>query len=197
MLVNDVKSKKTFLRKNFLKRRSEISDSNKKSKSIKILSKLIKLDKLKNADNICTYVSKTGEVDTILLIEHLISMNKSVYVPKSNIKSNVMTFYKINSLSELSLGAFSVLEPIPGLEEYKNHNKYDLCIVPALSFDKQGFRLGYGKGYYDRFLKNFDGVKIGLCFDEFITETLPKYNTDIAVDMIISEDETILCKGGK
>lgn len=197
MQINNISNSKKILRKDILKRRNEINNAYKEKKSFKIFNRLIKLSEIECSDNICTYVSKGSEVDTLFMIEKLLCLNKSVYVPKSDIKSNLMTFYRINSLSELRLGAFSVPEPISETERYEQYNKRDICIVPALSFDKQGFRLGYGKGYYDRFLKDFTGIKIGLCFDEFIKEKLPKYETDIAVDMIISENQKIICKGGK
>ncbi len=197
MQINSIKNEKNILRRDILKRRNEINDKDKKDRNFKILNILTQLKEVKDSDCFCTYVSKINEVDTTFLIEHLLVMNKNVYVPKSEPNSSIMKFYKINFLSELSLGAFSVLEPNSLQEEYIEYGKYDVCIVPALSFDKRGFRLGYGKGYYDRFLKDFKGIKIGLCYEEFVTEILPKYETDIAVDMIITENETILCKGGK
>lgn len=197
MQINSIKNEKNILRRDILKRRNEINDKDKKDRNFKILNILTQLKEVKDSDSFCTYVSKINEVDTIFLIEHLLVMNKNVYVPKSEPNSSIMKFYKINSLSELSLGAFSVLEPNSLQEEYIEYGKYDVCIVPALSFDKRGFRLGYGKGYYDRFLKDFKGIKIGFCYEEFVTEILPKYETDISVDMIITENETILCKGGK
>lgn len=194
MQVN-IKQEKDILRKEILKRRNEISNTERESRNFKILERLMQFNEITNAENICTYVSKSGEADTFSIIEMLISMGKAVYVPKSDIKSNIMTFYRIKSLSELSLGTFSVMEPVSTDNKYVDSSESDVCIVPALSFDKQGFRLGYGKGYYDRFLKDFQGIKIGICFEEFILDKLPKFETDIAVDMIISESKKILCKG--
>lgn len=193
----DIQYEKNILRKDILIRRNSINNSERELKSRKILKRLISLDEIKITKNVCVYVSKDSEADTICLIEQLIYMDKAVYAPKSDIKSNSMTFYKINSISELSIGAFSVLEPSENSEKYISSDESDVCIVPALSFDKRGFRLGYGKGYYDRFLKDFRGIKIGICFEEFVTESLPRFDTDIAVDMIISENKNILCKGGK
>ncbi len=193
----DIQYKKNILRKNILERRNNISNTEREEKNRKILKRLINLKEIKRAKNICAYVSKGSEADTIKLIEKLIKTDKAVYAPKSDINSNSMTFYRINSLSDLISGAFSILEPSIEGEKYVSFDKCDVCIVPALSFDNQGFRLGYGKGYYDRFLKDFIGIKIGICYEELITETLPRLDTDIAVDMIISENKNILCKGGK
>ncbi len=188
---------KNILRKDILKRRNELNEADIKYKSEKILDKLISLSEIVDAKNVCIYVSKECETDTTSLIERFIAMGKNVFAPRSDIQSNSMTFYKVNSLEELSLGAFSILEPSCDNEKYVYSDNDDVCIVPALSFDKNGYRLGYGKGYYDRFLKDFMGIKIGICFNEYITEVLPRYDTDIAVDMIITEDENYCCKGGK
>ncbi len=193
----DIQNQKNILRKDILKRRSQLRDKEKEVKNRKIFDILINLIQIKNARKICIYVSKPDEADTFCAIEHLISMDKAVYVPKSDKKNNKMSFYKINSLKELKIGAFSVLEPSDKNEKYICTGNEDVCIVPALCFDKQGYRLGYGKGYYDRFLNDFNGIKIGICFDEFIREVLPRFNTDIAVDMIISDIKKICCKGGK
>ena len=183
----DIRDNKNYLRKNFLKKRSELSSTNRELKSRKIMNTLIGIDEIKNAKNICIYVSKDSEADTKIIIEWLLGIGKAVYVPKSDIKSSKMTFYKIYSLDELCIGAFNVLEPKGDNEKYSYSDSNDVCIVPAISFDKSGYRLGYGKGYYDRFLTGFKGVKIGICFDEFISETLPRLDTDIAVDMIITD----------
>ncbi len=193
----DIQNKKNILRKDILKRRNDLSDIERELKSKQIINTLMNLNEMKIAEKICVYVSKGSEVDTFSLIEQLINMDKAVYAPKSDIKSNLMTFFRVNSLSELSLGAFSILEPSAENEKYECSHKNDICIVPALSFDRQGYRLGYGKGYYDRFLKAFKGLKIGICLDEFVTKTLPKFDTDIPVDMIITENEKYMCKGGK
>lgn len=190
----DIKQQKNILRKGILKRRNGLSEAQRELKSRKILDRLINLNELKNADKICVYVSKGSEPDTFNIIQHLISIGKALYAPKSDINSNFMTFYRVNSLSGLSLGAFSVLEPSDENEKYIYSNVNDICIVPALSFDKQGYRLGYGKGYYDRFLKDFNGIKIGICFDEFITESLPRFVTDISADVIITESKSIVVK---
>ncbi len=196
MQIGNIKEQKNALRKRILKSRRELSVFDRDSKSSNICKRLILTDEINRAKNVCTYISKKGEVSTDFLINELFNFNKAVYAPVSCLESNKMSFYRINSSEDLKSGAFSVLEPVLRSEKYEKSDKNDICIVPALSFDRQGFRLGYGKGYYDRFLKDFDGIKIGLCFDEFVTETLPKYETDIAVDMIITETEKFYVKAG-
>ncbi len=81
---------------------------------------------------------------------------------------------------------YGISEPHEYACEYENSSD-TLCIVPAICFDKRGFRLGYGKGYYDRFLSTFEGLAIGVVMDEFMVEYLPTLPTDIRVKKIISD----------
>ena len=75
-----------------------------------------------------------------------------------------MEFYEIHSLFELQPGTFGVLEPVPENSRLVQEETEGLCIVPGLSFDAEGYRLGYGKGYYDRFLSRFSGTTAGVCY---------------------------------
>jgi 5-formyltetrahydrofolate cyclo-ligase len=84
----------------------------------------------------------------------------------------------------LEAGTYGINEPTKASPR-ASFTKNTICIVPALAFDKKGFRLGYGKGYYDRFLNNFEGISIGVAFDRFICDALPINDTDIAVGSII------------
>ena len=124
MQINSIKNEKNILRRDILKRRNEINDKDKKDRNFKILNILTQLKEVKDSDCFCTYVSKINEVDTTFLIEQRLVMNKNVYVPKSEPNSSIMKFYKINFLSELSLGAFSVLEQISLQEENIEYCKY-------------------------------------------------------------------------
>ena len=96
----------------------------------------------------------------------------------------------INSFDDLSPGAYGILEPSAG-EPTMSFEPASLCIVPALSYDEKGNRLGFGKGYYDRFLSGFKGIKTGICYELSLCETLPADDHDIRVDNIVTEDRII------
>ena len=95
-----------------------------------------------------------------------------------------MRFLVISSLSELVTSKFGVDEPIGGEEITDFSNT--LCITPALSFNNKGYRLGYGGGFYDRFFEHYDGVKLGICYEEFCGE-IPIGEYDIPVDTVVTE----------
>jgi 5-formyltetrahydrofolate cyclo-ligase len=101
-----------------------------------------------------------------------------------------MRFYVFSSLDELETGAYNIPEPnaeCPEITETDNA----LCIVPGLAFVKSGHRIGFGRGYYDRFLSGFKGISCGVCFDEFILESIPCEPTDIPVELLITQSGKI------
>ena len=180
--MEDVNSKEE-LRKYVLNKRKYISRKEKKDEIIK--NKLLNTTYIKNSKDILIYVSKEFEVDTISLINELLRLEKNVYVPKINNKT--MTFYKLNSLSELKLGYFNILEPTSNTKYLENICNNRCIIVPGLMFDKFNNRLGYGGGYYDKFLSNNDIFKIGICYSEFKVEKISVLNHDIKMDLVITE----------
>ena len=132
-----------------------------------------------------------------MIIEHALANKKIVACPISNTENNTLTFKVIKSVGDLTPGEYDILEPSaanPDFSEFLNPEKNGgkksplaVCIIPCLSFDPMGYRMGYGKGYYDRFLPAFDGTKIGLCYSEFKVAKLPKGKYDVKLDVVITE----------
>ncbi len=136
-------------RKRFLEQRKNIENDIKKQKDIKILQNLMNNETYINTDKILIYVSTDFEVDTINIINHSLTHDKKVYIPYVTNKKRIMAFYEINNVNNLVKNKFGILEPIP-LEQNKFDNSNSLCIVPAIIYDKLGYRIGYGGGYYDK-----------------------------------------------
>ena len=140
----------------------------------------------KNASVILTYVSKNPEVDTLHLIAQALADHKRVAVPKC-VGEHTIDFYFIKSMDDLEVSTFGVQEPIVErcrkIKDYRNC----FCIVPGMSFDTDGYRLGYGKGYYDRFLAGFTGATVGLCYSKCVRWSLPKGFYDKPVDILVTE----------
>jgi len=143
----------------------------------------------KNCSELLIYVSFDIEVGTYRIIDRALK-EKKVFCPRCCSDSNYMEFYMINSFDDLSPGAYGILEPSAG-ELTMSFEPTSLCIVPALSYDEKGNRLGFGKGYYDRFLSGFKGIKTGICYELSLCETLPADDHDIRVDNIVTEDRII------
>ena len=98
-----------------------------------------------------------------------------------------MEFYYIRGLEELEPGTFGVLEPVPGRSVRMTDFSSGLCLVPALCYDWRGYRLGYGKGYYDRFLAGFGGHMIGVCYSDCIRRKLPHGRFDRPVELLVTD----------
>ena len=97
-----------------------------------------------------------------------------------------MEFYYITSFDDLQKGAYGILEPIKSKCEKLIDLNEGLCIIPALTFDEQGYRLGFGKGYYDRFLAGFPGKSVVICYSDFVMK-VPAEPHDMMADEIITE----------
>lgn len=187
MSVTDIRKVKSDLRNLFKKKRMGFDPLVKQQLDKTILNRVCELRQYKSSKQVFTYVSKDIEVDTIALIEKALKDGKKVGVPRCVTKERLMDFYYINSLNQLEEGAFGVLEPIPEKCSKVVDFSKGFCIVPGLSFDSEGYRLGYGKGYYDRFLAKFGGVTVGICYSNCMRWKLPHGYFDKPVNFIITE----------
>ena len=139
---------------------------------------------------ILAYASLAGEVETTEFCRKVLACGRELYLPKSY-PGGLLRFFAVGSLEELQKGAFGVLEPEERAEKayVPSSQKPDLCLVPGICFDVYGYRIGYGKGYYDRFLANFTGVSMGLAYEACVCrDALPiEKRTDKPVDFIVTE----------
>ena len=149
--------------------------------------KVAELSEYKTAETVFVYVSFDDEAKTEALILKAL-FEKRVVVPYCVDKEGTMIACEIKSLKDLKTGNFGIKEPI-NPREYKG--KIDFSVIPGLAFSKDGYRLGYGKGYYDRFLSKIPCLKVGLTFDELTVDTLPYDEYDKKVDVIITPGKEI------
>jgi len=187
MYVKNIKEVKINLRMRYRQIRETMDKQKKLAMDSSMQSRLLALREYARNDTIFTYVSKPIEVDTISLISAALANHKRVAVPRCVPNTYDMEFYYINSMDDLAKGMFGVMEPI--LEKCSLVTDYScgLCIVPGLAFDAQGYRLGYGKGYYDRFLSEFKGITVGICYTACVQWNLPHGYYDKPVDLLITE----------
>ena len=153
-----------------------------------IIVRLLSCEQYNKAKTVLTYVSLDYEIDTIGLINAALANGKRVACPRCEGDKGEMNFYFIESMQDLKKGTFGVLEPMGeqrvGSEFFAN----SICVVPGLGFDALGNRIGYGQGYYDRFLASYNGFKIGLCYSNCVKYILPFESFDVPVDCIITEN---------
>ena len=187
---------KKELRKIVKSERQNVFDKAEKDRLI--ISNVKSLGAFKEAETVLCYLSLDDEIKTDELIDYSIEAGKKVAVPYCVDGEGNMEFYLINSISDTEIGSFNVREPdINKCEKLLDFNG-SIIIVPGLCFNSEGHRLGYGKGYYDRFLKNYSFISVGLCYNSFIKNNIPVDVNDIAVDIVISENEVLnINNGGK
>ncbi|MBE6903502.1 MAG: 5-formyltetrahydrofolate cyclo-ligase [Ruminococcaceae bacterium] len=130
------------------------------------------------------YVSSPAETDTHSIINWLLEKGICVAVPKCVGKD--MIFCKIESLEELTQGYMGIYEP-KDLDKKVDTSLYSICVVPALSVALNGTRLGYGGGFYDRFLASYKGTKLSVCPDCCICDNLPTEKHDVKMDLYITQ----------
>ncbi|KKU87797.1 MAG: hypothetical protein UY16_C0018G0002 [Candidatus Gottesmanbacteria bacterium GW2011_GWA2_47_9] len=153
----------------------------------RIVRKLLARREIGLANIICAYVSTSEEVDTKEIIIHLLRQGKQVVVPKA--EGNELTVYRIKSVDDLVPGGFGILEPKDNCQ-HADVSMIDVFIVPGIAFDRQGYRLGWGKGYYDRLLARVTVPKIGLAYATQIVSGLPHESYDIQMDVVITQEKT-------
>ena len=192
-------SEKQKLRKIYLKRTSagdpDLSGNagpDREDLSRRITARLLVLKEWQDAESVFCYVGTDRELDTAGILEAALQEGKRLAVPKINGKG-IMTAREIFSLKELSPGHMGILEPSDTAPVLAGE-ELSLVIVPGLAFDPEGFRLGYGGGYYDRYLKGLSACTIGLCREACLCSRLPRESHDIHVRMVLTEART-LCIG--
>lgn len=187
MYVKDIRVVKNSLRNKYKALRRNMPPTRKHRMDVEIQSRLLSLRQYHQNDILFTYVSKDIEVDTMAIIVAARANQKRVAVPRCVPGEIDMEFFFIRGKEDLEPGMFGVLEPVPGRCEKVTDFSGGLCIVPGLSFDAEGFRLGYGKGYYDRFLAQFQGTTVGLCYSNCTQWRLPHGRYDRPVDLLITD----------
>lgn len=184
-------NEKEQFRKEFKEKRLSISTDEVKEKSMQIMERLFSSEAYKAAKTVMFYVSKANEVFTHDMIKRALN-DKVVCVPKTNLKTKSIDAYSIKGFEQLSVGTFYVMEPTEEAELIEP-SEIDIIILPGLVFDRKGNRLGYGIGYYDKFLKKAGAKKIGLAFDFQIAEKVPTEEHDVPMDVIVTEKEIVNC----
>ena len=183
----DIREEKAALRRSLKEQRAALDLQLCAQWDETIARKVIGSEWFAKADMVLCYVSAGREVDTTAILEAAWRQGKQVAVPRCAAKGQ-MDFFVINSREDLVPGSYHIPEPREACPRAEA-TPVSLCIVPGLSFDQRGFRIGYGGGYYDRFLAQFPGKSVGLARSLFFTEKLPTDQYDLAVDAIITEKE--------
>ncbi len=190
---------KDKVRKQRLSDRDALEEKYRKEASQRIVDRLRESEAYKNATHVLSYMSYRSEVETKDFNREVLRDGKNLYLPRTYPKDFSMFFYKVEDLNKLIKGNYGILEPVgfkTFFEEKESENipkERVLLILPCVSFDRKGNRMGYGAGYYDRYLKKMKDSfqKLALAFESQEALIIPCESTDERVDGIITEKEWI------
>ena len=185
---------KADLRQEFKKRRKQLSAAERKRQNKEISKCLFALLSSLNASALFVYVSYGCEVDTLQIINTAFTMGLKVATPRCNPKTSTMQFFEIASMNDLACGFRNILEPAPYIVDPFKSNNNSVCIVPGVAFNVSGTRIGYGGGYYDRFLASFKGKTVGLAYDcQVSKQPLPTEQHDQKLNYLITPHGALKC----
>lgn len=184
--MKDIRKIKEEKRRQIKAARRDIPLQEKNRLDACVCANVCRLYQYQGAKTILAYHSTPIEVDTLALMERARKDGKRIALPRCVEGTRLMDFYIVSSGTDLEKGAFGLMEPKKGCEKLTDF-KGSICIVPALAYDRAGYRLGYGGGYYDRFLSGYAGVKIGVIYSQNLLRFLPRGRFDRPVDLLVSD----------
>ena len=181
---------KKILRKKFSEIRGNITD--KAAKDAEITERFLDMERVRDADCIMVYASFGSEVETYGIVDAFLGTDKKIAYPRCE-ENGIMVFHVIESFADLHEGMYRISEPDISLPVAEVTDR-TVCIIPGLAFTENGGRLGYGGGYYDRFLAaNINVYRLAVAYYRMIVNELPLSSHDLKVDSIVTEERMVLC----
>ncbi len=191
----NIKDEKDYIRKNLLRTRLSLSESEVEYKSDRIAPFVINLQYYKSAEKIALYYPIKNEVKTEGIFRHAREQGKKVYLPR--IDGSILRYHEIYDSRSLISGKFGIFEPTLKSPEISTED-IDLVIIPGVAFDYSGARIGYGKGYYDRILKRISREKrVALGYIFQVLDKIPTTDADTSLGFVITEKGIISCVKGE
>lgn len=192
MVEDLVDSQKKRLRRHFIKKRNSMMGHELKSMGIIAQKNLLSLDIFRDSKIISLYSSIKNEMATDLIFLEALRREKIVCFPKIGENCDKLYFMRADRSTIFRPGRYGIMEPEDG--DIIKIDDIDVFVIPGVCFDERGFRIGYGKGYFDRTLWGAKGKIIGLAYEFQVLDRIPQKEHDLRVDIIVTEKRVILCK---
>ncbi len=189
-VASGLSAEKAVLRHRFRNLRSSLPEPRREQLNSRICDRFLGTEEYRNADVLLLYASLPEEVDLSRIERHARKDGKQIAFPLCNPEALTLSFRLTESASDLIPGFFGIPEPRPDTRALPLQgipSDRSVCVVPGIVFDRKGFRIGFGKGYYDRFLPSFPGTRVGLAFDCCVVPSLPAEPFDQAVSLLVTE----------
>lgn len=183
----DIRVVKAKIRSDIKDYRRSLDPAVKEEMDRSILRRITSVPEYQESDLLLCYIATPIEVETRGLVEDAWRRGKKVAAPYCIAGTRNMDFYYIDSFDQLACRTFGVWEPVAERCAKLEDISRGVCIVPALAYDMAGYRMGYGGGYYDRFLARFGGFKLGIVYDSCIRRRLAHGRYDLPVDLVVTD----------
>ncbi|HHW48021.1 MAG TPA: 5-formyltetrahydrofolate cyclo-ligase [Clostridiaceae bacterium] len=193
-----MKEEKRLIRKRILEIRETADIGFIHEMSLRITKKFTSMDIFKKSETIMAYMDFRNEVATMDLIKFCISHKKRVALPRIESRETghkeIYPYVIHDILLDTEPGFYGIMEPVRNPGNLVRPDEIDIVLVPGVAFSEGRYRIGYGAGYYDRFLKKVrtDCIKIGIAFEFQVLKSIPVEEHDVPLDMIITEERIIL-----
>ncbi len=190
--VNPVKAAKDAMRAEYKEKRRLMDAGERERRDAVICGAGAALASFRFADYVLLYAATENEINLRALAERALSKGKKIAFPRCHKESHTMTYHFVSSYDELYPDSYGIPEPPADAPVYDGQGAGTaICFVPGIVFDKQGYRIGYGKGFYDRFLSSFCGSSIGVVYGDFILPSVPRGRYDVSVDVLLTENGVV------
>ncbi len=178
---------KRDIRRELLNRRLSLPSERKEEYDSRIRDLLKSLPEYRRAKRILLYCSVKGEPDLTPLFVELIDEGRSLILPR--VKGESLELVEAREISCLKNGTFNIPEPDSGV--ITDPESVELAVVPGVVFDREGYRIGFGRGYYDRLLERVRAPKVGVAYSFQVLDVVPRDSWDVPVDMVVTEKGVI------
>ena len=190
----DIKDKKTEIRTAYLARRAAIPSEERARRDEQIRRYILSSASFRYAQTVLAYHPRETEIDVLPLLREAMAQGKKIALPRCE-EEHTMTYRYVDDLDALTPGMYGIYEPSADAPVFREEaGRASLCLVPGVVFDAHGFRIGYGGGYYDRFLHGYQGSMLGLVYKEFILASVPHGRYDLALPVIATEKGMVQAK---
>jgi len=192
-MVDTIEKLKSVFRENVKTQRAQVSPEVAQEAAMSLWTQLKQESFFQNSKRVAAFCSIGTEIDTMPLLAGILKSGKKLYLPKTDKTKTLIEFHPVRDLKTLTPGRFDILEPPEGT--VLPPEEIDLILVPGLAFDNRGHRLGYGQGFYDRYLKLIKPgcFTLGVAYSFQIIDKTPNIEHDIPVNAVLTEKYLLLC----
>jgi len=194
-----IKKQKDDIREEYKQRRREMTIEERHRRDEAICRVAESLVSFRYAEFVLLYAATEGEIDIEPVARLALEKGKKVLFPRCDKKTHTMTYHQVTSLEQLAVDSYGIPEPPTDAPIYCGEKETGsaVCFVPGLVYDKSGYRLGYGKGFYDRYLSAFSCCTIGVVYSDYILPVVPRGRFDMSVDILLTEKGVKVTKNTK